>query len=203
MRARRHGASAQRSHTHAAAAESGAPQRVPRTPWLPLQRPHGSRAPHKHAPQPAPGCAAHKDTAPRASPVGPPVHMEGFAAPHNALHTPGFSAGPALVTYSTVTPDCVVHGTHTPNHNLILTLCGTPGTRKALQLRLHHRLRTRTRSPCARGGCRHPPAGAPMPWLRARMARAAACCRLHACVSNHASLCPSPLQVVIADAPRP
>jgi len=48
------------------------------------------------------------------------------------------------------------------SHNLILTLCGTPHTHKALSSsRLHHRLRAHTRPPCARGGCRHPPMCAP------------------------------------------
>ena len=64
------------------------------------------------------------------------------------------------------------------SHNLILTLCGTPHTHKALSSsRLHHRLRAHTRPPCARGGCRHPPMCAPHA-LRAGMApRCRSCCR--------------------------
>ena len=41
---------------------------APAAQWLPLL------TNMRHSP--APGCVAHKDTAPRASPVGPPVHTE-------------------------------------------------------------------------------------------------------------------------------
>ena len=62
-------------------------------------------------------CGAHKDTAPRAPPSSAhPVHTEDFCAPFNAAHTPAappsFSAGPALVTYSTA--HAGLCGTHTP-----------------------------------------------------------------------------------------
>ena len=123
-RARCHGASARRSRTHTAMRSRGdrrlrsVVRLPPPPPRTQLQRPHGSRSSQNCAPQPAPDCVApHKDTAPRAPPSSAhPVHTEGFGAPGNAPHTPAappsFSAGPALVTYSTA--HAGLCGTHTP-----------------------------------------------------------------------------------------
>ena len=145
------------THTHTAmrsggdrrAAACGAPARPP---LAPSSSGPMAPAPHKLC---ATACAtrhkqAHSTSCPpsahpctRRTPLPP-------AMPHTPAAPPSFSAGPALVTYSTqLTPGCVVHGhgTHTPNHNLMLITTGCA--------------RTHTRSPCAHGGCRHPPACAP------------------------------------------
>ena len=150
-----------RTHTRrCAAAESGAPQRVPPPPahtmWLPLltnMRHSLRRAVWRTRTQHlVPPPSAHLCTR------RPSLHL-------TMLHTPSFSAGSALVTYS-------------PAH---ARLCGKwlccVGHKALSSSRLHHRLRAHTRSPCARGGCRHPPMCAPHA-LRAGMApRCRSCCR--------------------------
>ena len=100
--------------TAACAAPCGSPSApshpAPAAPWLPLLTKLCATAC-------AGLCGAHKDTAPRAPPSSAhPVHTEDFDAPGNAPHTPAappsFSAGPALVTYSTA--HAGLCGTHTP-----------------------------------------------------------------------------------------
>ena len=144
-----------------AAARAPPPSRAP---WLPLQRPHGSRSSQT--------CATALRRAvwrTRTQHLVPPpsAHLctRRSSLHPTMLHTPSFSAGPALVTYSTA------HA----------RLCGTwlccVGHKALSSSRLHHRLRAHTRSPCARGGCRHPPMCAPHA-LRAGMApRCRSCCR--------------------------
>ena len=142
------------THTHTAMRSGGDPPA--RTMWLPLltnMRHSLRRAVWRTRTQHlVPPPSAHLCTR------RPSLHL-------TMLHTPSFSAGSALVTYS-------------PAH---ARLCGKwlccVGHKALSSSRLHHRLRAHTRSPCARGGCRHPPMCAPHA-LRAGMApRCRSCCR--------------------------
>eukprot|EP00964_Phaeocystis_antarctica_P038660 scaffold22113_cov64-Phaeocystis_antarctica.AAC.7 len=77
-------------------------------------------APHKTAPQPAPGCAAHTRTQHLVPPPSAhPVHTENLAAPRNAPHTPAAppSCGAGPGTYSAA--HVGLWGTHTPKGPLL------------------------------------------------------------------------------------
>ena len=176
-----------RSHTHTrrcAAAETGAPQRgaAPPPPLTPSSSGPMAPAPHKLC---ATACAmrhTQKDTAPRVP--RRPTRAHGgprLAMPHTPAAPPRFSAGPCTCD---ILHSCAVHGhghgTHTPSHNLMLALCGTPHTHKALQLSPAPPA-ARAHTPSLRA--RWMPAMPPMPLVAG----------LRACVPNHSSLPPFPV----------
>ena len=176
------------THTHTAmrsggdrrAAACGAPARPP---LAPSSSGPMAPAPHKLCATACPMRHTQKDTAPRVP--RRPTRAHGgprLAMPHTPAAPPRFSAGPCTCD---ILHSCAVHGhghgTHTPSHNLMLALCGTPHTHKALQLSPAPPA-ARTHTPSLRA--QWMPAMPPMPCVLA--ARAAACCR-------PPCLCPQPL----------
>jgi hypothetical protein len=197
-RARCRGASARRSRTHTAMRSRGdrhlrSSLRLPR-PLAPSSSGPMAPAPHKTVRHSLRRTVwrtqGHSASCPPSS--AHPVHTEDFCAPFNAPHTPAappsFSAGPALVTYSTA--HAGLCGTHTPRAHsglrrprrskrahppACLATRATISHARAVQHTLWATntrkpssvspappaARAHTRSPCARGGCRHPPACPP------------------------------------------